>query len=74
MIDVLDASGAVALRIPCHRTIVCRASAVLRDQDRQTDSVVEGRKRLVMAGDDPDDARRMVAEIYRQCGPGSTDV
>ena len=75
VIDVLDASGAVALRIPCHRTIVCRASAVLRDQDRQTDSVVEGRKRLVMddarlARDDLDDARRMVGEIYRQCGPG----
>jgi len=74
VIDVVNASGAVALRIPCHHNIVCRASAVLCDQDRQTDSVVEGRKRLVMAGDDPNDARRVMAEIYRQCGPGRDQV
>ena len=70
VIDVLDESGAVALRIPCHRTVVCRASSVLRDQDKQTDSVVEGRKRLVMAGDDRDDVRRVVAEIYRPLSMG----
>lgn len=76
VIDVLDSSDAVALRIPCHRSVVCWALPVLRDQDRQTDSVVEGRKRLVMA-DDPEDVRRMVAELYRlaqQCSDNGTDV